>query len=169
MPFYVFGAQAVVAAGVPRFTNDIDVTVRVAREDVPSLIAALHDAGFTVRDVGDTATFIAQTRVIPMQHSASETPIDLVLAAPGIEDGILERVTMRNVGGMPVPFIATADLIALKLLAGREKDLEDVRALFRASPPDLAMPEARQRVADLGALLDDSLLLETFDRLATKK
>jgi hypothetical protein len=169
VPFYVFGAQAVAAAGVPRFTDDIDITVRVDRDSVPSLIASLESAGFSLRDVGDTATFIAQTRVIPMMHAASNTPIDVVLAGPGLEEEILGRVTMRRLDGVPIPFIATNDLIALKLLAGREKDLEDVRSLLRAAPADLSVDEARQRVGDLGALLDDSMLLATFNKLVAKK
>jgi hypothetical protein len=168
-PFYVFGAQAVAAAGVPRFTDDIDITARVDRDEVPSLITSLRSAGFDLRDVGDTTTFIAQTRVIPMMHAASNTPIDVVLAGPGLEEEILGRVIMRAVAGVPIPFVATNDLIALKLLAGREKDLEDVRALLRAKPPDLAVDEARRRVGELGALLDDSTLLATFDKLVAKK
>jgi hypothetical protein len=62
-------------------------------------------------------------------------------------------------------FIDTADLIALKLLAGRSKDIEDVAGLLRATAPDFAIDVARQRVADLGAMVDDGTLVAMFDRL----
>ena len=43
--WYVFGAQAVIAAGVPRLTADIDVTVELPRGGPRALIAALGRAG----------------------------------------------------------------------------------------------------------------------------
>lgn len=163
--WYVFGAQAVVAAGVPRLTADIDVTVAVPDGGPGALMAALEREGLRLRDIGDVATFIAETRVIPVVHVASDVPVDVVLAGPGLEEEMLGRARMRKIGTARIPFVDLADLIALKILAGRDKDLEDVRALLRASPPELSVDLARQRIADLGALLDDSTMIETFDEL----
>jgi predicted nucleotidyltransferase len=89
----------------------------------------------------------------------------VVLAGPGLEEDMLARARRRRVGGTDVPFVDTADLIALKILAGRDKDLEDVRALGRAGLPGRSLKVARERVAELGALIDDSTLIATFDRL----
>jgi hypothetical protein len=163
--WYVFGAQAVIAAGVPRLTADIDVTVELPRGGPRALIAALARAGIALRPVGDVATFIAETRVIPAIHVASQLPIDVVLAGPGLEEDMLARARRRPVGGTDVPFVDTPDLIALKILAGRDKDLEDVRALGRAGLPGRSLAVARHRVAELGTLIDDSTLIATFDRL----
>lgn len=163
--WYVFGAQAVIAAGVPRLTADIDVTAEVPRGGAKTLVAALRRGGFGTRDVGDLATFLAQARVVPAVHLATGLPVDVVLAGPGLEEEMLSRVELRRVGATAIPFVATPDLVALKILAGREKDLEDVRALARARVPGLALDVARRRVAELGELLDDSTLLATFDRL----
>jgi hypothetical protein len=65
--------------------------------------------------------------------------------------------------------VALSDLVALKLLAGRPKDIEDVETLVRSRPSGLSLPEARRRVAELGAALDDSSMLATFDRIVGKK
>jgi hypothetical protein len=163
--WYVFGAQAVIAAGVPRLSADIDVTVETPRGGTRALIAALAKHGIVIRDVGDVATFIAETRVVPALHVASRLPVDVVLAGPGLEEDMMARVLRRSVGAAQIPFVDTADLIALKILAGRDKDLEDVAALGRAAPPELSLEVARRRVAELGALIDDSTLTATFDRL----
>lgn len=167
--WYVFGAQAVAAAGVPRFTSDIDVTVEVPAAGPSALVRALEAHGFVLRDMGDMASFIAQTRVIPIDHTASLLPVDVVLAGPGLEEAIMERARTQRVGGANIPFIDTTDLIALKLLAGRAKDLEDVGGLLRASPPDLSIVVARQRVLALGEIVDDSTLVRTFDRLVSQE
>ncbi|HVV82536.1 MAG TPA: hypothetical protein VHE35_05625 [Kofleriaceae bacterium] len=163
--WYVFGAQAVIAAGVPRLTADIDVTAEPPRGGARALIAALSRHGITLRDVGDVASFIAETRVVPAVHGASTLPIDIVLAGPGLEHDMLDRARRRSVGGHAIPFVDTADLVALKLLAARDKDLEDVRALLRAAPPELSLSTVRERVATLAALIDDSTLATTLDRL----
>lgn len=164
--WYVFGAQAVIAAGVPRLSADIDVTVEVPRGGTRALLTGLARHGITLRELdGDVATFIAETRVLPAVHVASRMPIDVVLAGPGLEGEMMTRVLLRSIGAVQIPFVDTNDLIALKLLAGRDKDLEDVRGLARAAPAELSLAIARQRVADLGALIDDSTLLATFDRL----
>lgn len=44
--WYVFGAQAVVVFGRPRQTIDIDVTVRLALDEISKLASALDQAGF---------------------------------------------------------------------------------------------------------------------------
>ena len=72
--WYVFGAQAVIAAGVPRLTADVDVTVEVPRGGARALVEVLGRHGIDVRDVGDLATFIAETRVIPAVHRRSALP-----------------------------------------------------------------------------------------------
>lgn len=163
--WYVFGAQAVIAAGVPRLTADIDVTVEIPAGGPQALLAELRGHGVELRDIGDVATFIAETRVIPALHTASGLPVDVVLAGPGLEEEMLARVQVRRVGGVEIPFVELADLIALKLLAGRDKDHEDVRALLRAAPADLSLSVARARVAALGAILDDATMVATFDAL----
>lgn len=132
--WYVFGAQAVIAAGVPRLTADIDVTAELPAGGAHVLVDRLAEHGFALRDLGDVATFIAQTRVIPVVHRASGIPVDVVLAGPGLEEDML--------------------------------GLEDVRALVRAAPAGLSLEDARARVAELGALLDDTLLLASFDAIA---
>jgi hypothetical protein len=167
--WYVFCAQAVIAAGVPRLTADIDVTVEVPRGGTRRLIAALAARGVGVRDVGDVAAFVAETRVVPAVHVATGIPIDIVLAGPGLEEEMLARARPRSIGSVIVPFVDPADLVALKLLAGRTKDLEDVRGLLRASPADLSLDLARRRVADLAELLADSTLVATFDRLLRER
>ena len=166
--WYVFGAQAVIAAGVPRLTADIDVTVEVPADGPAAIVRALAAQGIDMRPVGDVATFIADTRIIPAVHAATDLPIDVVLAGPGIEEDMLSRARVRSVGGAKVPFVDVADLIALKLLAGRNKDLEDVRALFRAAPPELVPELARQRVVELARLVDDSAMVTEFDRIAKR-
>lgn len=82
--WYLFGAQAVVAWGRPRFTEDIDVTVAGTPARSRELVTAVEHAGFRLR-VDDVDDFVGRTWVLPIEHVASGVPVDVVLGASGLE------------------------------------------------------------------------------------
>lgn len=48
--WYVFGAQAVVAYGVPRLSADVDVTLALVPDAPERFVAEMDDAGFAAID-----------------------------------------------------------------------------------------------------------------------
>ncbi len=82
--WYLFEAQAVIAYGVPRLSADVDITVRLAPDD---------------------PDFVRRTRVMPFVHLATAMPVDVVLAASGLEDEFLDRARVVDLGGTSVPLI----------------------------------------------------------------
>ena len=136
--WYLFGAQAAVIWGRPRLTADVDVTVRLDPEDPERLVRALSDRGFQLRvSLGDDV--VRRTRVLPFVHQPSGLPLDIVLAGPGLEELFLERAVEVTVEGVTVPVISPEDLIVAKILAGRPKDLEDVRGILRERLSSLSL------------------------------
>ncbi|MEW5742584.1 MAG: hypothetical protein AB1938_26940 [Myxococcota bacterium] len=169
MRWFVFGAQALAALGLPRATQDVDVTVDPGGRSTAEVVDLLADAGLALRDSFLDEDFVARTRVLPLVHRSSGTPVDVVLAGPGLEDLQLSRAEVRKLGGVQVPVIAVNDLVAVKVLAGRPKDLDDVARILRAAPPELDVLRVRELLAEIGALVDDSTLLETFERLGQRR
>jgi hypothetical protein len=161
--WYVFGAQAVVIWGRPRLTADIDVTVRMDPEEPERLAQALESAGFSLR-FGDAPDFVRRTRVLPFVHAASGLPLDIVLAGPGLEELFLSRAVPVALGNLVVPVISPEDLIATKILAGRPKDLEDVRSVLRERLSKLDLDIVRSTLALLEEALGQSDLRPVFDR-----
>lgn len=159
--WYVFGAQAALVWGRPRLTTDVDVTVKCS---VPTdhLVRALDARGFTLR-IDATESFIRTTRVVPLEHQASGLALDVVLAGPGLEDLFLERAVPIDVAGTVIPFISPEDLIVTKLLAGREKDIEDVRGVLSERGSALDVDQIRTTVALLEDALGQSDLMPVFD------
>ena len=84
-----------------------------------------------------------------MVHTATEIPAALVLAGPGLEELFLERAEIRNLDGVKVPVARAEDIVVMKILAGRPKDLEDVVVILASHPDDLDAELARN-VADAG-------------------
>lgn len=166
--WYVFGAQAVLVWGRPRFTADIDVTVRLGREAPDPFVAAMVEAGFSIRfDAGDD--FVRRTRVLPFVHEASGWPLDVVLAGPGLEERFLSRVVLVDLGDdLRVPVICPEDLIVTKVLAGRPHDLADIHGILRERLDRLDLAEIRRTLKDLEEALGVSDLLPVFEAEVTR-
>lgn len=162
----VFGAQAVVVYGVPRLSADVDVTLAL-EPDAPERFARdMKDAGFALR-VADP-DFIRRTRVMPFVHVATGMPLDIVLAGSGLEDEFLGRAVMTDIGGTAVPIIERADLLIAKVLAGRPKDLEDARALWRLHGSEIDQDRVQRTLHLLEEALSQSDLVTTFDALVRR-
>ena len=113
--WYVFGAQAVIAYGVPRLSADVDVTVQLVPEEPERFAREMEAAGFALRV--DDPDFVRRTRVMPFVHLATAMPLDVVLAGSGLEDEFLDRARAVDIGGTIVPLIDPEDLIIAKVLA----------------------------------------------------
>lgn len=160
--WYLFGAQAALVHGASRLTADVDATVLWDPSNAPALLAALHARGFDER--GAPPGFIERTRVVPLVHRGTQIQVDLVLGGPGLEELFLERATDRDVEGVQIPVATAEDLIAMKILGGRAKDLDDVRALLAANAGALELDHAREVLRQLEQALDRSDLLSALDK-----
>lgn len=94
--WYLFGAQAVAAYGVPRTTGDIDITLDLADQGLHTLVAPLRRAAFVPR-ISDES-FATETKIYPVTHRPTGWNFDLVLAGPGLEQRFLDEVRLFPVG-----------------------------------------------------------------------
>jgi hypothetical protein len=162
--WYLFGAQAVIAYGVPRLSADVDVTLALA-PDAPDRFARDMERDGFARRVSDP-DFVQRTRVMPFVHLPTAMPLDVVFAGSGLEDAFLDRAQLTDIGGIAVPLIEVGDLIIAKVLAGRPKDLEDARALWRLHGSTVDATRIRQTLRSLEQALGQSDLISAFDAFA---
>lgn len=161
--WYVFGAQAVIAYGVPRLSADVDITLELVPDAPDRFVRDMDAAGFAVRV--DDSEFVRRTRVLPFVHRATAMPLDVVLAGSGLEDEFLDRAQFVDVGGIAVPMIEPGDLVIAKVLAGRPKDIEDARALWSLRGKDLDAVRVRGTLALLEEALGQKDLLPAFEQV----
>jgi hypothetical protein len=147
--WYLFGARAAIVHGVARLTADVDVTVRLPDTmSTAALVAVLERHRFQPRV--SAPEFFKRTRVIPFVHMPTRLPLDVVLAGPGLEDRFFERASIRLIEEVRVPVASAEDVIVMKVLAGRPKDVEDV----------VAIAAAHQGTLDVGYIRDTLRLIE---------
>jgi predicted nucleotidyltransferase len=162
--WYVFGAQAVIAYGRPRLTADVDVTVEPTGAAPAELITALASHGFALR-FPMSIEHLHDARLLPMVHAPTAMPVDLVIAAPGLDEEFLERACLLDLGGVEVPVVSVEDLVAMKILAGRRKDIEDVRGVLAEQRGRMDLDRVRDVLASFEAALDEHKLLGRLERL----
>ena len=165
--WYLFGAQAVALYGIARTSADVDVTVELRRVSTSAFVEAMEGGGFALR-VSDVDGFVAATRVLPFSHSGSGFPIDVVLAGPGLEELFLGRVRELRFEGVRVSVLSPEDLIVTKILAGRPKDIEDVRGILRQRDIAVDPTRARSLLAELEKAIGEGDLVARLDRLLGK-
>jgi hypothetical protein len=151
--WYLFGAQATNIWGVPRLTADIDITVEMEDRPRERFLSAMRAGGFELR-VRDVDRFTERTRVLPFVHRASKIPVDIVLAGPGLEEEFFRRSRMLDIGPVTIPVISPEDLVVTKLLAGRNKDMDDVRGILRTQRQSLDVQVIRKTLELLDKVLD---------------
>jgi hypothetical protein len=162
--WYVFGAQAVIAYGVPRLSADVDVTLDLVPYEPERFARDMTKAGFALRV--EDPDFVRRTRVLPFVHRATAMPLDVVLAGSGLEDEFLERARPTDLGGTRVPLIDPEDLIIAKVLAGRPKDVDDARGVWRLHGSTLDAERIRRILRLLEEALDQGDLLSRFESIA---
>ena len=128
----VVGGQAVLIHAEPRLTQDIDVTLSVGPERADDVLAAVQSAG--LKSLAPDRGFIERTFVVPCIDEESRIRVDVILSNSEFEHRAISRAIKFDVGGQPVRFATAEDLVVMKVVAGRPRDLEDVRSVARANP-----------------------------------
>lgn len=126
------------------------------------LVADLSRSGFVLR-VADAGDFVRRTGVLPLVHSGSLLPVDLVLAGPGLEEVLLQQSKRVELGGTSIPVISPEDLVVTKILAGRPKDIDDVQSVLHAQAGQLDLGWIREVLRMLQDALGQSDLLPRLE------
>lgn len=126
IPYMLIGGQAVLLYGEPRLTRNVDVTLGVGPERLPDLLGWVRENGWQVL-VETPTEFVGKTMVLPCLEPASGIRIDLIFSFSLYEQEALERARRVTIGGAEVRFASLEDLIVHKTIAGRPRDLEDLR------------------------------------------
>ena len=119
----VVGGFAIIAAGLPRLTGDVDLMVAIDRENEAKVFAALS----TLPDNAARELQPGELQQYNVIRVADEILVDLMRSAGGIDYAEAAKdVVVREVDGVPIPFASPRLLWRMKAITHREKDAGDL-------------------------------------------
>jgi predicted nucleotidyltransferase len=150
--FAVIGGLAASLHGKPRVTKDVDLVAIADNDSWGDLLAAATRWGLKPR-IESPLEFAATTRVLLLVHEPSQVEVDLSFGMLPFEQELVARAEQRNVKNVRFPLASAEDIIVMKALALRPRDIADIEGIV-ASTPDLDLDRVRRVVTQLSAALE---------------
>jgi len=122
----IIGGIAASLLGKPRLTADLDAIILLSVRQIPELMDAAGREGFEPR-LQDAAGFARANRVLLLRHKKSGTDVDISLGILPFEVEAVERSQIFKAGGLYIRLPKPEDLIILKGVAHRPKDMMDMK------------------------------------------
>src|SRR4030043_454817 len=133
IPYMVIGGQAVLVYGEPRLTRDIDITLGISVDGLNRVKRIIPIIGLKSL-VQKEKEFVEQNMVLPTIDKRSGIRVDFIFSFSPYERQAIERAKDIKLGRTSVRFASLEDLVIHKVIAGRARDLEDVRSILLKNP-----------------------------------
>lgn len=137
--YLVVGGMAVIAHGVVRLTNDLDLVLVFTEDNLTHGVRALEQLGFKAKMPVTAGEFAKEENrrrwareknmlVFPMALlQEDDLPVDIFFEPPfDVEKELARAPRFELAPDLWVPVVPVDQLIAMKQKAGRPRDLEDV-------------------------------------------
>ncbi len=133
IPYMVIGGQAVLIYGEPRFSKDIDITIgmNVDKFEIMKNIADNLSLEILVSNAED---FVKSTMVLPLIDRKSGIRVDFIFSFSFYEKQAIERAVNVKIDDVKVKFASLEDIMVHKIIAGRARDIEDVKNIILKNP-----------------------------------
>ncbi len=158
--YALVGGLGVAVRGPVRATRDIDMVVRVPQVELPLLLKAVSEQGFSV-DLYNAIRTWSEDHLL--EFAIGAVRVDWIKAVLPVFERILGRARWEDVGGAKIRVADAEGLLLLKLIAFRPRDQEDVRGILAANPGALDLDWVRREWRDLAT--DDDPRNDLFDEM----
>ncbi len=159
----VIGGVAASIHGQPRVTQDIDLVALVPDDEWAAFLVVGVKFGIEPRR-RDALAFATTTRVLLLRHKPSGVELDVSLGAIAFEHRMVERALTRRVRGVSFRVATAEDVVVMKALALRPRDVADIEGIL-AAVPELAIERVRRDLRALSESLEGPDYLSELDRI----
>ncbi len=158
----IIGGLAVALLGRPRVTRDIDALILLAEERWSAFLDSGGAFGFVPLQP-DALAFAREARVLLLRHESTGIDVDVALGCLPFEEEAVARAAPVQVGGVLVPLPTPEDLVIMKAVAHRERDLLDIEGLL-AAHPKLDVARVRQWVRVFADAIEAPEIYDDLER-----
>ena len=163
----IIGGIAASLLGKPRLTQDIDALIDMPEDQLENFFKRAPFFGFEPRRP-DAFKFAKKNRVLLLRHSDSGINVDLSLAGLPFEKESFQRSIRVNLEELSLPFPTPDDLIIMKAVAHRPKDLLDIEALLEIHKK-LDIPRIKKWVREFSQALEQPEMYQDLKKLLKKR
>ena len=133
IPYMVIGGQAVLLYGEPRLTKDIDITLGIGIDGFEKVAKIV--TGLILKILVDNPKeFVKKTFVLPTKDENTGIRIDFIFSFSPYERQAIEKAINVKFGKTNVRFAALEDVVIHKVIAGRARDIEDIKSILLKNP-----------------------------------
>ncbi len=133
IPYMVIGGQAVLLYGEPRLTRDIDIALGTGVSGLDKVKKIIKPIGLRIL-VEKEREFVERNMVLPTMDKKSGIRVDFIFSFSPYERQAIERGNEIKLGRTLVKFASLEDVVIHKVIAGRARDLEDVKSVLLKNP-----------------------------------
>lgn len=162
-PGVVIGGVAASLLGRPRVTGDVDAVVWIGDASWGAFVEAGRRFGIVPRRP-DVIPFARRSRVLLLRHEPSTIDLDVSLGALPFEEEMIARARRHRLGRLSVPLPTPEDLIVMKAIAHRPRDIADIESILEAHPR-IDEKRIRDLVREFAAVLETPDLATDLERL----
>ncbi len=133
IPYMVIGGQAVLVYGEPRLTRDIGITLGIGVDELRRLKKLTPVMGLKIL-VKKEEEFVKRNMVLPTMDEKSGIRVDFIFSFSSFERQAIERAKDIKLGRALIRFASLEDVVIHKVVAGRARDIEDVKSILLKNP-----------------------------------
>lgn len=167
IPGAIVGGVAASLWGRPRMTRDVDAVVLADAIGWKELLESGAGFGFVPR-IEDPLEFAHRTRVLLLRHDPDGIDVDISLGALPFESEMIDRRRIVTIAAVDIPVVTPEDLIIMKSLARRPRDLGDIESVLDANP-NMDIDRIRRWLRDFSSVLEMPEIHEAFEQLMRRR
>lgn len=160
------GGVAASVLGKPRMTADVDGVILIDDEEIADVINLAKGVNLEMR-IPDAGTFARRSRVLLLQDSRNDIAVDLALGLLPFEYDTVENSRIVEIEDIRVKMPTREDLVIMKAIAGRPKDLEDIRGLLQVAS-DFDLDYVWERVEGWAMMMERPEIAETYSTIVNE-
>jgi predicted nucleotidyltransferase len=163
----IIGGVAASILGRPRVTHDVDALVLVDERKWNEFLTAGARFGFVSR-VTNPLDFARRAKVLLVRHKTSGIDADVSLGTLPFEKEAITHAVWLNIKGVHLPLPTPEDLVIMKAVAHRPRDLADIESIMDAHPK-LNLRKIRRWVREFSTAVEMPDILNDVEKILARR
>lgn len=163
----IIGGIAASILGRPRVTRDVDALVLMDEKDWGGFLTAGSKFGFVAR-ITNPLDFARKAKVLLVRHEPSGIDVDITFGALSFEKEAIANAVWVDIKGVHLPLPTAEDLIIMKAVAHRPRDLADIESIIDAHKK-LNLRRIRRWVREFSTAIEMPEIFNDLEKILVRR